>query len=196
MIHHPDFHCLGGSGKILDFLENYIGPHFSKLNPGAHILLRVVNTDDVNDYVLHFGKMDMPLKATLMQRYEEGGESWPRWLLFQKPGPEKLPKIDPKKSFHDVLPFSSRTVLENKIYSDSVYRYSESQNVLRHLVKMICPKPQDSNILVPYFGLGEAIAACEALKINSVGFDDYLEDPDHQYSRKVIEALINDPSDS
>ena len=129
-----------------------------------------------------------------MQRAEEGEESWFSWLLFQKLGPGKLPKINPQKSFPDLLPFSSRTELENKIFSDSIHRCSETQNVLRPLVKMICPKPKESNILVPFYGAGEVVAACEALNINSVGFD-YLEDygKDDQYARKVITALTAMP---
>jgi hypothetical protein len=186
----PEFHCSSGGGNVFSFLEDYVSPCFSKLIPGAHILLRPINPDDVMKYILLFGKLNMPLKAALPQMED----SYFKWLLFQKLGPGKMPKIDPKKTFPHRLPYHSRTELENQIFSDSIYRYSETQNVLRPLVKMICPKPKESNILVPFFGAGVAIAACEALNINSVGFDfSGDEDTDNEYARKVIAALTAMP---
>lgn len=185
----PDF-CTSNGEEISDFLHEHVEPYFYKLLPGAHILFRAQNPELLIEHILYFGTQDMPLRAAL--RSED--DSSDIWLLFQKLGQDNLPKINIKKSFPDNLPHSWRTELENQIFSDSIYRYSETQNVLRPLVEMICPNPKKSKILVPFYGAGEVIAACEALKISSVGFD-YLEEfhLDDNYARDVIKALSEMP---
>lgn len=185
----PDFYNPNGE-EISDFLHEHVEPYFYKLLPGAHILFRAQNPKLLIEHILYFGTQDMPLRAAL--RSED--DSSVVWLLFQKLGQENLPKIDIKKSFPDNLPHAWRTELENQIFSDSPHRYSEAQNVLRPLVEMICPKPKESKILVPFYELGQVIAACEALKINSVGFE-YRDDCDQedQDARDVIKALSEMP---
>jgi hypothetical protein len=185
----PDFYNPNGE-EISDFLHEHVEPYFNKLLPGAHVLFRAQNPKLLIEHILYFGTQDMPLRAAL----RSDDDSSVVWLLFQKLGEDNLPKIDVKKSFPDYLPQTWRTELENQIFSDSPHRYSEAQNVLRPLVEMICPKPKESKILVPFYELGQVIAACEALKIDSVGFD-YLEefDSDDKYAHDAIKALSEMP---
>ena len=129
---------------------------------GANVLVKAsTKTCDVIGWV--FRKQDFEFQEMLIHTFED---SFNPWLLFRCKGHGS--KLHFRKNV-----FSSKFLeLEKQIFRsiDPNHPFTP-QDILREFVKMLCPEPFISHALVPYFGFGSAIAACQAVGVRCVGYD-------------------------
>lgn len=117
------------------------------------------------------------------------GDFYDPWIVFQTTKDSKSTLKCKKLVFSPPQPSDAEIEFFNKFDADSQF---SPQSILREFVKMLCPEPIISHVLVPYFRLGTVIAACKAVGVRSVGYDskEFYFDEDHfEDMADIIESL-------
>lgn len=171
-------------GNEENYFESLVKLIGLPLVPGAYVLVR--STPETSYLTTKiFAKAGFLVKPTMIrllnQRYEP-------WLIFQKEGKDYgLAERKRGKSYPLVIPVTEPTDEELAICDNQKI---VPQKLLREFALMLSPDPKNSRILVPYFGLGTAVAACEAVGVDCVGFDmlEPLED-NFNYTHEIVKLL-------
>jgi len=183
---------------IEKYFQQWAEVLFPALIPGAHVL--VASNSVLSSHVFQ-GLLASGLepRATFMRVYHgfRGGDrpknaeeefsglcvsprgNYEPWLLFRRPIEERtvaqnlrkwgvgaLRMLDSGGPVPDVIPSSKTPVLEKNI---SNHPSLKPQQLLRFFCRMIMPT--EGILLDPFMGSGSTIAACEAIKINSIGLE-------------------------
>ncbi|MEG0025246.1 MAG: DNA methyltransferase [Akkermansia sp.] len=215
----PRFSILTNEQKlhIQNYFEIFAQALFSKLRPGAHILL--ASNPTLMCYIqMAFIQSGYENRATIMRVYNgfRGGDrpkgaetefsnvcvspraNYEPWLLFRKPITERTISANLRKWQTGGL----RMCLDGSIFPDVIKSEKTPQNekniinhpslkpqkFLRSLVYSLLPLGQGI-ILDPFAGSGSTLAACIYHKINSIGIE--LDDHYYQLAIKAIPQLAS-----
>jgi hypothetical protein len=181
----------GREAEVFELIANDIHP---LLITGSFFLVKATSkTCSVVENA--FTKSGFKFRNMLI--HEDGGFFVP-WLIFQL-GKENADELS-AKSHKRVLDYRrsvfsrKQSELETRIYSGWApeMRFTP-QSLLRSLIKMLCPNRKTAKVLVPYYTVGNAIAACKSLGIRSVGYtsNGHSVDEDELLSTRVmVERLV------